>query len=82
MHRLYLPDFGAEVFRRRQQTADVVFPSAAGTLWEPTNFRKVWREAMKAADYGHVNPHLIRATVGTLLAVVGHEVLVAGASMR
>ncbi|GAB2624349.1 site-specific integrase [Kocuria himachalensis] len=68
MHRLYLPDFGADVFRRRQRTSDFVFPSAAGTLWEPTNFRKVWREAMKAAGYGHVNPHLIRATVGTRLA--------------
>lgn len=68
MHRLFLPQFGADVFRRRFQICELVFPNNVGKLWEPTNFRKVWREAVKDAGYGHVNPHLIRATVGTLLA--------------
>ncbi|MEX5259575.1 tyrosine-type recombinase/integrase [Kocuria sp. CPCC 205263] len=68
MHRLFLPEFGADVFRRRAEVCEFVFPNNAGKLWEPTNFRKIWREATKDAGYGHVNPHLIRATVGTLLA--------------
>ncbi|WP_188540134.1 tyrosine-type recombinase/integrase [Kocuria dechangensis] len=68
MQRLYLPVFGAEAFRRRGRFGPLVFPNAAGNLWEPTNFRKVWREAMKGAGYEHVNPHMIRATVGTRLA--------------
>lgn len=68
MHRLYLPAFGAAAFRRRDRDAWLVFPNSRGGLWEPNNFRRVWREAMQAAGYGHVHPHMVRATVGTRLA--------------
>lgn len=68
MHRLVLPAFGAEALHRRERWSPYVFPSSRGGLWEQTNFRKAWRAAMQSAGYPEVNPHMIRATVGTLLA--------------
>lgn len=68
VHRLAIPSFGAEALRRRERWSPYVFPTSRGTLLEPTNFRKQWRAAMKSAGCPDVNPHRIRATVGTLLA--------------
>ncbi|ALB03005.1 tyrosine-type recombinase/integrase [Kocuria palustris] len=68
VHRLAIPSFGAEALRRRERWAPYVFPSARGGLWEQTNFRKAWRKAMRSTGYPDVNPHMIRATVGTHLA--------------
>jgi integrase len=47
--------------------ADVIFPSHAGTLRSPNNFRRQLREAVKGTDFEWVTPHSFRKTVATLL---------------
>ncbi len=44
-----------------------VFPSTTGTLQDPNNFRRKWREQVKGTDYEGVPPHNIRSTVATFL---------------
>ena len=62
--RLTIPTFLVEVLLRRQvdQTEttafDVVFPSAAGTLRDPTNFRDQWRQARDKLGMTWVVPYL------------------------
>lgn len=68
MHRLILPAFGAAALAGRDRWSPLVFPNARGGLMDPNNARSRWREAMNAAGYPQVYPHMIRATVGTLLA--------------
>lgn len=67
-HRLFLPHFGADVFRRRRQWTQLVFPSGRETPMDPSNFRKKWRAALKGSEFERVHPHMIRATVATRLA--------------
>lgn len=72
--RYFLPPFAVEMLLRRQVSQlvgnphDVVFPSATGTLRDPNNFGKQWRNARDALSFKWVTPHTFRKTVGTLLA--------------
>jgi integrase len=64
--------FAVETLRRTLEArgaheADVIFPSAAGTLRSPANFRRQWREARRGAGFERVTPHSFRETVATLL---------------
>lgn len=70
--RLILPAFVVETLFRRQVEAqpnpwNVVFPSAAGTLRDPHNVRRQWRDARTAAGFEWVSPHTFRKTVATLV---------------
>lgn len=78
-HRLFIPPFGADVFRRRRQWTALVFPSGRETPMDPSNFRKKWRAALKGSEFERVHPHMIRATVATRLA---HTSSVAAASAQ
>lgn len=69
-HRLFLPQFGADVFQRRHRWAELVFPNGNGAAMDPSNFRKRWRESLKGTEFAHVHPHMIRATVATRIARV------------
>lgn len=72
--RLKIPAFLVEVLLRRQveqlePTAwNVVFPSAVGTLRDPTNFRDQWRQARDRLGMTWVVPHTFRKSVATVLA--------------
>lgn len=46
----------------------MVFPSATGTLRDPSSFRAQWRTAATAIGFGWVTPHTFRKTVATRLA--------------
>jgi integrase len=69
-----LPQFAVNTLLRRQveQVAgnpyDVIFPSATGTLRDPSNFRKQWRKARADIGFDWVTPHTFRKSVGTILA--------------
>jgi integrase len=67
-----LPGFAVETLSRTHAAqgankADVVFPSAAGTLRSPANFRRQWRAARRDTGFGWVTPHTLRKTVATLV---------------
>lgn len=83
-----LPRFAVETLLRRQvhgwpNAYDVVFPSTTGTLRDPHNLRRQWREARHAAGFDWVVPHSFRKTVATMIdretgtkdaaAVLGHS---------
>ena len=66
-----LPRFAVETLMRMQLNAqsnpwDVVFPSSTGTLRDPHNVRRQWREARGDA-FAWVTPHAFRKTVATLI---------------
>ena len=66
-----LPRFAVETIMRMQINAqsnpwDVVFPSSTGTLRDPNNVRRQWREARGDA-FAWVTPHSFRKTVATLI---------------
>ena len=68
---LTLPDWTAEMLRRRQEATpkndlDLVFPSARGTVREPANLRRQWRELRVEIGYDWVVPHTFRKSVATL----------------
>lgn len=46
---------------------DVVFPSHAGTLRSPNNFRRQLRDTVAGTEFEWVTPHSFRKTVATLL---------------
>ena len=67
-----LPRFAVETLMRLQLDAapnphDVIFPSARGTLRDPNNVRRQWRDARAAAGFGWVTPHTFRKTVATVI---------------
>lgn len=76
-----LPPFVAQMLIRRRDTEipayarttawaepDMfVFLSTKGTLQDPNNFRRKWREQVKGTEYEGVTPHNIRSTVATFL---------------
>lgn len=72
-HRtIHLPDHALAILTRRRVDADgnphdVVFPTSAGTLWDPTNARKALRRALAPAGLQWVTPHELRRTVATLV---------------
>jgi len=67
-----LPRFAVAMLMRRSVDAapsqeDVIFPSHAGTLRSPNNFRRQLRDALQGTGYEWVTPHSFRRTVATLL---------------
>ncbi|WP_373461309.1 site-specific integrase [Arthrobacter sp. B1I2] len=83
-----LPRFAVDTLLRRQvqgwpNAHNVVFPSSSGTLRDPHNLRRQWRDARHAAGFDWVIPHSFRKTVATMIdreagtkeaaAVLGHS---------
>jgi integrase len=70
---LALPRFVVEALRRRKETftgpnsAGVVFPSSVGTLRDPDNMGKQWRQVRDALGLPDVSSHSFRKTVATIL---------------
>ena len=73
--RLMLPPFVVAMLLRRQvdqsvaNAWDLVFPSSAGTLREPQNLHRQWRNARDRAGFGWVTPHTFRKSVATAIAL-------------
>lgn len=65
---LALPDFAVSMLRRRKLagTSDLVFPARDGGPWEPSNFRRLWRE-VRGEKWEHVEPRAFRRAVATLI---------------
>lgn len=66
-----LPSFTRDTLLRLSVNAkptadDLVFPSAAGTLRDPHNVRRQWRDA-RGERFAWVTPHSFRRTVATLI---------------
>ena len=51
----------------RSGAAGVIFPSSAGTLSDPGNFGKQWREVREELGLPDVSSHSFRKTVATLI---------------
>jgi integrase len=68
-----LPQFAVDALRRRKETwqgpnsAGVIFPSTTGTLRDPDNFGKQWREVRDDLGLPDVSSHSFRKTVATLI---------------
>jgi integrase len=68
-----LPGFAAAMLARRHLANDpeknplgLVFPSRAGTVIDPGNFRRQWTAA-RGEEFGWVTPSSFRKTVATLI---------------
>lgn len=66
-----LPAFTRDTLMRLSVNAeptpdDLVFPSASGTLRDPHNVRRQWRDA-RGDQFAWVTPHSFRRTVATLI---------------
>lgn len=66
-----LPKFAVETLMRLQLDAqpnpyNVIFPSSTGTLRDPHNFRRQWRDA-RGDMFDWVTPHSFRRTVATIV---------------
>jgi integrase len=68
-----LPQFAVDALHRRKgeqprtTTAGVIFPSSRGTLRDPDNFGKQWREVRESLGLPDVSSHSFRKTVATLI---------------
>ena len=68
-----LPQFAVDALHRRKggrqgpNTAGVIFPSSTGTLRDPDNFGKQWREVREELGLPDVSSHSFRKTVATLI---------------
>lgn len=68
-----LPQFAVDALHRRKgeeprpNTAGVIFPSSTGTLRDPDNFGKQWREVRETLGLPDVSSHSFRKTVATLI---------------
>ncbi len=67
-----LPRFVVETLKRMRSDRspwpeDFLFPSAAGTVRSPNNFRRQWRDAREGSGYEWVTPHVFRKTVATII---------------
>ena len=67
-----LPHFVVETLKRMRAERqpwpqDFLFPSAAGTVRSPNNFRRQWRDAREGSGYEWVTPHVFRKTVATII---------------
>lgn len=68
-----LPQFAIDALRRRKDgwagpnSAGVIFPSSVGTLRDPDNFGKQWREVRDELGLPDVTSHSFRKTVATLI---------------
>lgn len=72
-----LPQFAVAALRRRMDsrqgpnTAGVIFPSSTGTLRDPDNFGKQWREVRDDLGLPDVSSHSFRKAVATMLDDAG-----------
>ena len=73
-----LPQFAVDALHVRKAAADerpntaaVIFPSSAGTLRDPDNFGKQWREVRDDLGLPDVSSHSFRKTVATLIDDTG-----------
>lgn len=64
---LHLPAHVSQMLARRDRDSEFVFPSSAGTFWQPSNYRARWREALKGTEYEGVTPRAFRKLVATTL---------------
>ena len=64
---VYLPDWMVEILRARRERSNgsLVFPSRAGTVWSPANFRELLRSVRDEASLPELTPHTMRRTYGT-----------------
>ncbi|WP_253868005.1 site-specific integrase [Mycobacterium sp. GA-1285] len=68
-----LPQFAVDVLHRRKggrqgpNSVGVIFPSSAGTLRDPDDFGKQWREVRDELGLPDVSSHSFRKTVATLI---------------
>jgi len=67
-----LPQFAVDALTRRMaeqrpNQAGVIFPSSTGTLRDPDNFGKQWREVRETLGLRDVSSHSFRKTVATLI---------------
>ncbi|WP_374158759.1 tyrosine-type recombinase/integrase [Mycobacterium sp. G7A2] len=68
-----LPQFAVDMLHRRKagrqgpNSAGVIFPSSSGTLRDPDNFGKQWREVRDDLGLPEVSSHSFRKTVATLI---------------
>jgi integrase len=67
-----LPRFAVEMLTRRRQLPFlgrqwVIFPSTVGTLRDPDNFNRVWRQVRDELGASGVSSHSFRKTVATLI---------------
>jgi integrase len=67
-----LPPFAVETLLRSKMTMharnpDLVFPSSGGTIRDPHNVQRQWREARGAAGFDWVVPHAFRKSVATFI---------------
>lgn len=66
---LTLPEWARDLLsqQRERVSANVpwVFPSRAGTMRTPNNYRRSLRQALAGTDLAGVTPHTMRATVAT-----------------
>lgn len=68
-----LPQFAVDMLHRRKSgrqgpnSAGVIFPSSTGTLRDPDNFGKQWREVRDDLGLPDVTSHSFRKTVATLI---------------
>lgn len=68
-----LPQFAVDALHRRKGDplrsghSEVIFPSSTGTLRDPDNFGKQWREVRDALGLPDVTSHSFRKTVATLI---------------
>ncbi|BCI84165.1 phage integrase [Mycolicibacterium sp. TY66] len=80
---LPLPRFAVDALRRRKaewsgpNTAEVIFPSSTGTLRDPDNFGKQWREVRDSLGLPDVSSHSFRKSVATLIDDAGLSARVA-----
>lgn len=68
-----LPQFAVDMLHRRKSgrqgpnSAGVIFPSSTGTLRDPDNFGKQWREVRDDLGLPDVSSHSFRKAVATLI---------------
>jgi integrase len=68
-----LAQFAVDALHRRKgeaprpNTAGVIFPSSAGTLRDPDNFGKQWRQVRESLGLPDVSSHSFRKTVAKLI---------------
>jgi integrase len=67
-----LPRFAVDMLRARRRLTylgeqTIIFPSTAGTLRDPSNFSRQWREARDELGASGVSTHSFRKTIATLI---------------
>jgi hypothetical protein len=72
LRTLPLPRFAIDVLTERRQVPflgeqQMIFASTAGTLRDPNNFNKQWRQVRDGLEAAHVTTHSFRKSLATLI---------------